>query len=334
MLTGIIGLCVSAAQIVLAAAQPPKQLPAYALRPGQMIDVGGYRLNLYCFGTGRPTVVFLSGGAWGAVAWAGVQPRISKLTRTCSYDRAAMNFSDVGPLKPALDQDFRDLGALLERASVSPPYVLVGWSAGGMLARWYTDRYPEKVVGLVTVDGSDFDFWDSPADSTWLEPALEAFRSCADAAHKGLFESDPAVFEKCSGYGNPLPQMPELRRVLEPSLHNPDLYARWLGELENISESAAALRGLRRSFGGLPMRVIVAGSHMRNDGVESTEQQRAANDDFVQHSFQIASLSTDGQMIVLPRAAHGIHFDRPEDVNRIIEEVVTRARQRPPVRPD
>jgi pimeloyl-ACP methyl ester carboxylesterase len=203
-----------------------------------------------------------------------------------------------------------------------------------MLARWYTDRHPDEIVGLVTVDGSDFDFWESPAERTWLAPALEAFRGCADAAQKGLFESDHALFEKCSGYGNPLPHMPELRRALEPSLHNPDLYVRWLHELENVSAGAATLRGLRRSFGALPMRVIVAGSHMRNAGVESTEQRRAADADFVQHSFEIASLSTESRMIVLPRTTHGIHLDRPDDVNDIIEEVVTRVRQQQPVRPD
>ncbi|HEX4241290.1 MAG TPA: alpha/beta hydrolase [Steroidobacteraceae bacterium] len=323
LLTGMIGLCLSAVQVGFAAAQPRKELPAYALRPGQMIDVGGYRLNLYCFGSGRPTVVFLSGGAWGAVAWAGVQPGISQHTRTCSYDRAAMNFSDVGPVRPTPDQDFRDLAALLERASVSPPYVLVGWSAGGMLARWYADRHPDEVVGLVTVDGSDFDFWESPEETTWLAPALEAFRRCADAARKGLLDSDRALFDKCSGYGNPLPHMPELRRALEPSLHNPDLYARWLHELENVSEGAATLRGLRRSFGALPMRVIVAGSHMGN---------AAADAAFVQHSFQIASLSTGSRMIVLPGTTHAIHLDRPDDVNDIIEEVVTLVRRQPPVR--
>jgi pimeloyl-ACP methyl ester carboxylesterase len=245
-----------------------------------------------------------------------------------------MNFSDVGPVQPAPDQDFRDLSALLERASVSPPYVLVGWSAGGMLARWYTDRHPDEVVGLVTVDGSDFDFWESPAETLWLAPALEAFRRCADAAQKGLLDSDRALFDKCSGYGNPLPHMPELRRALEPSLHNPDLYARWLHELENVTESATKLRGLRRSFGALPMRVIVAGSHMANAGIESTERQRVADAAFVQHSFEIASLSTASRMIVLPGTTHGIHLDRPDDVNDIIEEVVTRVRQQQPVRPD
>jgi len=32
-------------------------------RPGRLVDAGGFRLNLYCMGSGSPTVVFDSG--WG-----------------------------------------------------------------------------------------------------------------------------------------------------------------------------------------------------------------------------------------------------------------------------
>src|SRR5438477_8420094 len=32
-------------------------------RPGQLVDAGGFRLNLYCMGSGSPTVVFDPG--WG-----------------------------------------------------------------------------------------------------------------------------------------------------------------------------------------------------------------------------------------------------------------------------
>jgi hypothetical protein len=41
-------------------------------RPGQLVDVGGFRLNLYCMGTGSPTVVFDSG--WGDLGARGRTP--------------------------------------------------------------------------------------------------------------------------------------------------------------------------------------------------------------------------------------------------------------------
>jgi hypothetical protein len=42
-------------------------------RPGQLIDAGEFRLNLYCMGSGSPTVVFDSDWGDWAPAWSKVQ---------------------------------------------------------------------------------------------------------------------------------------------------------------------------------------------------------------------------------------------------------------------
>jgi hypothetical protein len=67
-------------------------------RTGQLVDVVGFRLNLYCMGSGSPTVVFDSGWGDWAPTWSKVQPQIAKWTRACSYDRAGTGFSDPGPM--------------------------------------------------------------------------------------------------------------------------------------------------------------------------------------------------------------------------------------------
>jgi pimeloyl-ACP methyl ester carboxylesterase len=309
----------------VAAAPRNVTLPNYASRPGQMVDVGGYRLNLYCMGRGTPTVVLLSGGGWGAVAWAELQPRIAKMTRVCSYDRAGMNFSDIGPIDGNPGQDLRDLTALLKNANIAFPVVLVGWSAGGMLARGYTNALPDNVAAIVTVDGSDFDYWDSPDESAWLPHALELFRNCQQQAVSGVFETDPKAFKECSGYGNPLTIFPELHRSLEHDLHNPAHYTQWLNELEHESDWAAELRQSRRSYGQKPLVVLVAGDHFRPN--PKFEQRPAPADiSFVVHSYQILSLSNDSKMIVMPDTSHAIHYDRPDFVTDVIMNTVTKVR--------
>src|SRR5256885_8826392 len=67
-------------------------------RPGQFVDAGGFRLNLYCMGSGSPTVVFDSGWGDWAPAWSKVQPRIAEWTRVCSYDRAGAGVSEPRPM--------------------------------------------------------------------------------------------------------------------------------------------------------------------------------------------------------------------------------------------
>ena len=62
--------------------------------PGQMVDVGGYRLHIDCTGTGSPTVVIEAGlGDW-STAWGFVQTEVAKTTRVCTYDRAGSGWSE------------------------------------------------------------------------------------------------------------------------------------------------------------------------------------------------------------------------------------------------
>lgn len=121
-------------------------------------DVGGYRLAMLCRGTGSPTVVTESGFSNSGWEFARVQTRLAKTTRFCFYDRAGLGASD--PRTPAAPvpaaRVAEDLHALLIGAGIKPPYVLGGWSIGGFFVRLYTERYPDEVVGLVTLDGTPF----------------------------------------------------------------------------------------------------------------------------------------------------------------------------------
>jgi len=50
-----------------------------------------------------------------------------------------------------------DLYALLSGAAIAPPYVLVGHSIGGIVARRFYARYPGLTAGIVLVDSSHED---------------------------------------------------------------------------------------------------------------------------------------------------------------------------------
>ena len=94
--------------VLLAAASPggngkPPIAPPLAseigrdyVHPHELVDVGGGRkMNLYCRGEGRITVIFDSGlSDWSSI-WALVQPAVATRTRACTYDRAGMGYSDL-----------------------------------------------------------------------------------------------------------------------------------------------------------------------------------------------------------------------------------------------
>ncbi|PYX41108.1 MAG: hypothetical protein DMG81_04625 [Acidobacteria bacterium] len=120
--------------------------------PGQMVNIGGYRMHLYCIGDGSPSVILLNGAGDIFSDWALVQPGIAHFTRVCSYDYAWEGFSDAGPVPITMHQQAFEAHLMLKNAGISPPYLLVGHSSGGMVAQLYTITYPTDVAGLVLVD--------------------------------------------------------------------------------------------------------------------------------------------------------------------------------------
>jgi pimeloyl-ACP methyl ester carboxylesterase len=125
--------------------------------PGQMVDIGGYRLHIDCIGKGSPTVILENGLGDNFADWALVQPDVAKFTKVCSYDRAYDGFSDAGPIPVTMHQEVFELHKLLAAGGIRPPYILVGHSYGGLLARLYITTYPSEVKGMVFVDSTHED---------------------------------------------------------------------------------------------------------------------------------------------------------------------------------
>src|SRR5512138_1677548 len=120
--------------------------------PGNLIDVGGFKMHIHCEGAGSPTVILeaMSGGV--SPQWGWVQPAVQKETRVCVYDRAGYGWSESDPEAPTLARTVRNLHTLLVNANVEGPYVMVGHSLGGVYVRQFATDYPDQVVGMVLID--------------------------------------------------------------------------------------------------------------------------------------------------------------------------------------
>jgi pimeloyl-ACP methyl ester carboxylesterase len=124
---------------------------------GSKVDIGGRSLYLDCRGRGTPTVILEAGLTSDTSAWDDVFDPIAEFTRVCAYDRANNGQSDEVGLHSG-DQSVSDLEKLLAAERIEPPYVLVGWSFGGPIARLYAARHPDEVSGMVLVDTDPEDY--------------------------------------------------------------------------------------------------------------------------------------------------------------------------------
>jgi pimeloyl-ACP methyl ester carboxylesterase len=125
--------------------------------PGQLVAVDGYQLHINCTGEGSPTVILDAAGGNASPSWGLVQPDIAQSTRVCAYDRAGMGWSERGPAPRDMNQHVRELHALLTGAGLEGPYVMVGHSYGGRIARVYAKEYSGEVVGMVLIDPGTLD---------------------------------------------------------------------------------------------------------------------------------------------------------------------------------
>jgi len=117
-----------------------------------MVSIGGYSLYIACAGLGTPTTIMEAGLNNNHIDWFNIWPSVAQHTRVCIYDRAGTGQSENGPAPRTSEMIAEDLHALLQVANVSPPYLLVGHSLGGMHIRIYARMYPDQVYGMVLVD--------------------------------------------------------------------------------------------------------------------------------------------------------------------------------------
>ncbi|MGG3837891.1 alpha/beta hydrolase [Paenibacillus thiaminolyticus] len=103
---------------------------------------------------GKPSVIFIAGLGDSSETWNEVQHRISQVTSTLSYDRAGVGRSEAAPAPRTCLDLAEELSELLLALDMEPPYLLVGHSFGGLVARLYASLYPQTISGIVLVDAA------------------------------------------------------------------------------------------------------------------------------------------------------------------------------------
>lgn len=316
------------------------------LHPQRLVDVGGHKLNLYCTGHGSPSVILDAGQADTMYAWRKVQPAVAKFTRVCSYDRAGMGFSGGGPLPRDANAMVADSHALLQRANIRPPYVLVGHSIASLYALLYADRYPQQVAGMVLVDPS---FPNQTQELHAVSPTMKRMEAGAGGADTFCYQAalhaelslnrgskayalcgfPPHVAAglraQCTKNGAPWCEMQhvELAQYVRPTF-----WAAYRSEDEAsyVTDSAEDLKA-QRSYGAMPFIVLTAANDIGDSPLPPPEMRAVARVWTAGHD-RLAGLSSVGVNSVIRHSEHDIELDRPGVVTAAIAKVVRQVRKR------
>jgi len=124
---------------------------------GGFLKINGKSEYILRKGNGTPAVVFVTGIGATSDNFSEIQSSISKLTLTISYDKAGLGKSETMGTERSLDNMAAELDSILIKESVTAPCILVGHSRGGLLLRYFANKYPEKVAGLILIDPSSIE---------------------------------------------------------------------------------------------------------------------------------------------------------------------------------
>jgi pimeloyl-ACP methyl ester carboxylesterase len=301
---------------------------------GELVDVGGgRRLYLSRKGLGGPAVIFESGIAATSLNWAEMQERVSEFACAVSYDRGGLGWSSECGSERTPGNIARELRTLLVRAGIGPPYVLVGHSFGGLVARKFAAEHAEEVVGVVLLDAMRTEDWPpvNAAQAASVERGMRLARIGMVAARFGLARVAMTSLLRRSG---------RLSRVLGrvgggggqyvfdrvtcevgkmPREVWPVVAAHW--------SSPKFYRGLRAHLRGVPGSVVEMHEAEPIEGIPVLLV--TAGDAEPLGKEGLRRIGSTARQIVAEKSGHWVHLDEPdlvlEAIRGMIEEVRSHA---------
>lgn len=272
---------------------------------GKLVDIGGYRLHLYCTGSGGPTVILEHGHRATYLDWYRVQPEIAQFTRVCSFDRAGYGWSDPSPRDRTPTVMTDELYSALKVLGEKPPYVLVAHSFGAMDAVMFAHKFPNEVAGVVLVDGSSPESLHRASLRTrlWFR-MIQLTIPFGLPRWRGWFDGGPK-------------EAVAMKRALTCRSQFIETIFR---EDAAFPATASEIRGIT-SLGSVPMVVIT-----RDPATGSNSESEARH---AQQQREMAQLSSNARLVVADGSAHDVPLARPDVVVQAVKNLL-----KPPAQAD
>jgi pimeloyl-ACP methyl ester carboxylesterase len=296
-----------------------------------LIDIGeGRSMYLSQRGAGSPTVIFESGISATSLNWIHLQSVVSTFTRAIIYDRAGLGWSSPSPHERTPSNIVRELRTLLQRAGITPPYILVGHSFGGLVVRHFAALHPAEIAGLILVDPMRLEDWadENAARQEELNQGILLAKVGLPCAHIGLArlaltslltgsgrvarilgratgEYGKRGFDRVTCEVGKMP--PETRPIVATHWSSPHFYRGMAAHLKAVPATVREMQETK-PIEGIPVILFTPG----------TAELLSAD--------ALQCISTSTLQLLAKKSGHWIHLDEPTLVIEAIHKMVEHTR--------
>lgn len=269
---------------------------------GRLVSVGSHRLEMRLEGRGSPVVVLDAGLADAMDRMAALRERLAGRTSVVAYNRAGYGRSDPGPAPRRAGREAEELKALLDKASIPGPYVLVGHSLGALNMMMFASLYPGDSAGMVLLDPPPLAFILGRAYPELRAMAGRMTAEWQTAAETAARSGDPGEKARAA------------------------FFAAIASEHREMFGETAHEVGAIATFNDLPLIVCAAGRAKPAFGAVAAEYQKY----WIEQSRSLASKSAHGRFVLAENSGHYLYQDVPDLVVQEILSLVESVRAASP----
>lgn len=273
--------------------------------PGVYVATDNYNAHCYVKGDGDSTLVFITGSGTPSAYtdFYYLQDSLAKYSKTISFDHAGYGWSSKTKASRDIDNLTAELSTIINSLyTENKPLILVCHSLGSLEAINFSQKYKEKVAGIVFLDGGSPEFYstDSEIASIAFNRGTSILRILGINRLLGNFNLLLPLY----GENIRNQRLPEDLKAVDKSMYYKYTGASTnLSNLKSINENAETILNNGSTI-NVPILVLSSDS-----GKEWTKVQK-----------QLSSWSTDSRQITLKNSQHYIHWSNSYEVINYIKE--------------
>ena len=276
---------------------------------GQFVDTGTYKAHYCIKGIGAPLFIFITGSGTPCAYtdFYQLQWDLARRGTTLSFDHAGSGWSEDTKEKRTITNLVSELEQIIAIVSKTKPVILVAHSLGSLEAIAYAQTFPERVNGIIFLDGGSPEFYakDSETMAYWTNRGIALIRTLGINRILGDCGLNLPMYGQ-NLRNNKLPgQVEELDQAM---------YNRYAGNSSNLAtirkmtENAKEICNGSR-LGDIPILVLSSDS-----GEEWNKVQ-----------LQLAKWSTRSTQYTIKGAKHYLHWSNYKEVsmymNKFLDEL-------------